>query len=245
MKVMKRVVSILLICLLIAGIIVIAVKGFNVGLKYSENTQIAINIGKTFEINDIKQITSEVFKGQRVIIQKVELYEDMVQITVKEASEGQINELNTKINEKYELENSIDDVEVVQNANVRLRTLIKPYILPISILSIVTILYAMIVYRKQGILYVLYTTAMAIVAPQAILSSLYAVTRIPINRLTSIIAVVVYIASITITMIYFGKKEELKRSIVWKVKWNGEFENKITKNKILKQNKVMKLIINN
>mgnify|MGYP000655253546 FL=1 len=210
MKVMKRVVSILLICLLIAGIIVIAVKGFNVGLKYSENTQIAINIGKTFEINDIKQITSEVFKGQRVIIQKVELYEDMVQITVKEASEGQINELNTKINEKYELENSIDDVEVVQNANVRLRTLIKPYILPISILSIVTILYAMIVYRKQGILYVLYTTAMAIVAPQAILSSLYAVTRIPINRLTSIIAVVVYIASITITMIYFGKKKNSK-----------------------------------
>lgn len=212
MKVMKRVVSILLICLLIAGIIVIAVKGFNVGLKYSENTQIAINIGKTFEINDIKQITSEVFKGQRVIIQKVELYEDMVQITVKEASEGQINELNTKINEKYELENSIDDVEVVQNANVRLRTLIKPYILPISILSIVTILYAMIVYRKQGILYVLYTTAMAIVAPQAILSSLYAVTRIPVNRLTSIIAVVVYIASITITMIYFGKKKNSKEA---------------------------------
>ena len=212
MKVMKRVVSILLICLLIAGIIVIAVKGFNVGLKYSENTQIAINIGKTFEINDIKQITSEVFKGQRVIIQKVELYEDMVQITVKEASEGQINELNTKINEKYELENSIDDVEVVQNANVRLRTLIKPYILPISILSIVTILYAMIVYRKQGILYVLYTTAMAIVAPQAILSSLYSVTRIPINRLTSIIAVVVYIASITITMIYFGKKKNSKEA---------------------------------
>ena len=212
MKVMKRVVSILLICLLIAGIIVIAVKGFNVGLKYSENTQIAINIGKTFEINDIKQITSEVFKGQRVIIQKVELYEDMVQITVKEASEEQINELNTKINEKYELENSIDDVELVQNANVRLRTLIKPYILPISILSIVTILYAMIVYRKQGILYVLYTTAMAIVAPQAILSSLYAVTRIPINRLTSIIAVVVYIASITITMIYFGKKKNSKEA---------------------------------
>lgn len=212
MKVMKKVVSILLICLLIAGIIVIAIKGFNVGLKYSENTQIAINIGKTFEINDIKQITSEVFKGQRVIIQKVELYEDMVQITVKEASEEQINELNTKINEKYELENSIDDVEVVQNANVRLRTLIKPYILPISILSIVTILYAMIVYRKQGILYVLYTTAMAIVAPQAILSSLYAVTRIPINRLTSIIAVVVYIASITITMIYFGKKKNSKEA---------------------------------
>ena len=70
----------------------------------------------------------------------------------------------------------------------------------------------MIVYRKQGILYVLYTTSMAIVAQQAILSSLYAVTRIPINRLTSIIAVVVYIASITITMIYFGKKKNSKEA---------------------------------
>ena len=88
---MKKVVSILLICLLIAGIILISTMGFNVGLKYSENTQIAINIGKKFDVRDVKAIASEVFGKQRVIVQKVELYEDMVQITVKDATEEQIS----------------------------------------------------------------------------------------------------------------------------------------------------------
>ena len=98
---MKKIIKILLVCLFIAGIIVIATIGFNVGTKYSENTQIGINIGKEFDINDIKAITDEVFGNQRALIQKVEMYQDMVQINVEEASEEQIADLNTKINEKF------------------------------------------------------------------------------------------------------------------------------------------------
>lgn len=194
---MKKTIQILLICLIIAGTIVIATVGLNVGTKYSENTQISINIGQKFEISDIKQITDEVFKNQTVLVQAIELYEDMVQITVKEATSEQIEELNTKINEKYQIENTISDIGVMQNANIRLRDIIKPYILPISIVSVITILYTMIIYRKLGIWKVLYTMAINIVAPQAILVSLYAVTRLPINRLTAIISIIVYIISIT------------------------------------------------
>lgn len=194
---MKKTIQILLICLIIAGTIVIATVGLNVGTKYSENTQISINIGQKFEISDIKQITDEVFKNQTVLVQAIELYEDMVQITVKEATSEQIEELNTKINEKYQIENTISDIGVMQNANIRLRDIIKPYILPISIVSVITILYTMIIYRKLGVWKVLYTMAINIVAPQAILVSLYAVTRLPINRLTAIISIIVYIISIT------------------------------------------------
>lgn len=194
---MKKIIQILLICLIIAGTIVIATVGLNVGTKYSENTQISINIGKKFEVNDIKQITNEVFKNQTVLVQVIELYEDMVQVTVEEATSEQIEELNTKINEKYEIENAISDIGVMQNSNVRLRDIAKPYILPISIASIIIILYTMIVYRKLGVWKVLYTMAINIVAPQAILISLYAVTRLPINRLTVIISIIVYIISIT------------------------------------------------
>ena len=43
---MNKIIKILLVCLFIAGIIVISTIGFNVGTKYSENTQIGINIGK-------------------------------------------------------------------------------------------------------------------------------------------------------------------------------------------------------
>lgn len=207
---MKKIIQILLICLMIAGIIVIATVGFNVGIKYSKNTQISINIGKQFEIKDIKEITNQVFQGQQVLIQQVELYKDMVQITVKEATDEQVAELNTKINEKYELENEVSDIDIAKNANVRLKNILKPYILPVSIVSIATVIWAMIIFRKLGIWAVLYTTAMNIVAPQAILVSLYAVTRLPINRLTSVISVIIYIASITLTFTHLYKVKSFK-----------------------------------
>ena len=70
---MKKVIRILLICLIIAGTIVISTIGFNVGTKYSENTQININIGTEFKIEDIRNITNEVFGNTSVLIQQVEL----------------------------------------------------------------------------------------------------------------------------------------------------------------------------
>ena len=60
-NIMKKVIQILLICLIIAGIIVISTIGFNVGTKYAENTQINIYIGSEFKIEDIRSITDEVF----------------------------------------------------------------------------------------------------------------------------------------------------------------------------------------
>lgn len=207
---MNKIIKILLVCLFIAGIIVISTIGFNVGTKYSENTQIGINIGKEFNISDIKEITDEVFGNQRVLIQKVELYQDMLLITVEDASEEQISDLNTKINEKFGIENVITDVEVTHNANLKLKSIVKPYIIPMLIVTILIVLYTIIAYRKLGVLKVLYNTAMAIIVPEAILISLYAVTRIPINRLTMIIGLIVYIASITLNIVYLQKIKQGK-----------------------------------
>ena len=134
----------------------------------------------------------------------------MVQITVKEATEEQISSLNDKINEKYEIENQLTDIKIVHISNVRLRSIIKPYILPISIVSIITIVFAMIVFRKLGALKVAYEVAISIVAPQVILASLYAVTRIPINRLTSIIAIIIFIISLVLPMVKLNKVKEEK-----------------------------------
>lgn len=207
---MKKVIKILLVCLFIAGIIVISTLGFNVGTKYSENTQIGINIGKEFNIKDIKEITDEVFKGQRVLIQQVEMYKDMVQINVKDATEQQISDLNSKLNEKFEINNALTDVEVTHNANVKLKSIIKPYIIPMTIISIIVIIYTMIAFRKLGALKVLYNTAMAIIIPEATLISLYAVARIPVNRLTMIIGIIVYIMPITLNIVYLIKVQKGK-----------------------------------
>ena len=207
---MKKIIKIVLMCLIIAGVIIVATIGFNVGTKYSETTQISIKIGKEFDLKDIKAITNEVFEKQNTQIQYVELYKDMVQITVKEASEEQIKTLNDKINEKYEISNELSNVLVTRQSNVRLRDIVKPYIVPVAIVSAITIVYVMIAFRKLGIWQVLYNTLMNMVAPQAIFAGFYAVTRIPVNRLTVVIAILIYIASIMLNIVYLNKIEQNK-----------------------------------
>lgn len=204
---MKKIIRILLICLIIAGTIVISTIGFNVGIKYSANTQISINMKQEFNVQDVKKIAKEVFKNQPVLVQQVEIYKDMAQITVKEASEEQINELNQKINEKYGLENKIEDLYVTNNSNVKLKTIANQYKIPIAIVSIIVILYAMLLYRKLGIWKVLYTTALNMIVPQTILFSVYAVTRLPINRATAVISIMVYISSIILSFVHLSKKK--------------------------------------
>lgn len=207
---MKKIISILLMCLIIAGVIVVATIGFNVGTKYSETTQISIKIGKEFEINDIQKIANEVFDKQNVLVQYVESYKDMVQITVKDASEEQIKNLNEKVNEKYEISNEISDILVTEQSNVRLRDIAKPYIIPVVTVSIITVLYVTVAFRKLGIGQVLYNTLMNMVSTQAILAGIYAVVRIPINRLTMVIAMVLYIASIALNIVYLNKVKKNK-----------------------------------
>ena len=196
---MKKIAQIILICLVLAGIIVIVTLGFNVGVRYGENTQININIGKEFDSKDIKNIAKEVFGNQSVIVEHVEIYKDVVQITVKDATDEQIEELNNKINEKYELSNDLsnpDDVLVARNANTRLRDLVMPYILPISISAAIIVIYEVIRFRKLGVWKVLYEAILAIIAPQAVLFSIYAIARIPVNRLTAAISIALYMLSV-------------------------------------------------
>lgn len=196
---MKKIAQIILICLVLAGIIVIITLGFNVGVRYGENTQININIGKEFDSKDIKNIAKEVFGNQSVIVEYVEIYKDVVQITVKDATDEQIAELNNKINEKYELSNDLsnpDDVLVARNANTRLRDLVMPYILPISISAAIIVIYEVIRFRKLGVWKVMYEAILAIIAPQAVLFSIYAIARIPVNRLTAAISIALYMLSV-------------------------------------------------
>ena len=43
---MKKIVLILLICLIFAGTVIVCFKGFNVGLPYKSNINISVYVGK-------------------------------------------------------------------------------------------------------------------------------------------------------------------------------------------------------
>ena len=53
------------ILIFVVGIIVVAVKGFNVDLEYQDTKKIEANIGKSFEKEDIENIVKEVLGKER------------------------------------------------------------------------------------------------------------------------------------------------------------------------------------
>ena len=205
---MKKIVKIILIFIIIIGIICMATLKFNIGLKYSNNVQLGVNIGKDFDIKDIKSIASEVFENQRVIVQYIELYRDMVKITVEDATDEQIELLNNKINEEYEIENEVSSIEVTKNDGVDLKNLVKQIAIPVAISAIIIMAYAMCIFRKIGVWAVLYRLLIALVGTQAILMSVYAIVRLPVNNITPIVSIVVYISTVLSCMMYFQREKE-------------------------------------
>lgn len=202
----KRIAYIVLACIIIIGIIVIAFAGFNVSLKYSPNKQVSVYIGKEFETNDIKSIAQEVIGNKQVIVQKVELYEEIASITVKDITDEQIEQLNTKINEKYGLENTVkDDIKVTQSSNLRIRDMVKPLIMPIALSLVIIIIYAGIRYRKINILEVLGKIIGMNVLAIAVFVSVIAITRIPVNALTIPMCLAIYVV---VTLVVFNELEE-------------------------------------
>ena len=67
---MKNKILVGLAIVIIIGIIIITFLGFNVDICYRNYNLVDIKIGQDFNINDIKQITNEVFPKKSVEIQK-------------------------------------------------------------------------------------------------------------------------------------------------------------------------------
>lgn len=186
----------LMVAIIIAGIIITLIKGFNFELKMQETKRIELYLEKQFENNDIKQIAKEVLGNQQVIIQKVEEFEDSVSITAKDITEEQKSEIINKVNEKYEIELDSDSIEIKTIPHTKLSDFIKPYIMPFVIATVISIIYMMIYYRKIGILRVLVDSIVIIVVFQALLFSVMAITRIPIGMFTIPLVIIVYILAL-------------------------------------------------
>lgn len=213
----KNLIEILLGIIIIIGIILTATMGLNLDLMYSSHKSIDINIQKQFENEDVYKIAKEVFENQKVKVQKVELYEDMVSIIVKDATDEQLENLNTKLNEKYELENKKDDMVITNVPSVEISDLVKPYILPVSISFVVIIVYLVIymainnrVNRKLSILKEISKAILTIIGIELLYLSVFAITRLEINYTTLPIGVIIYAFTTILILMNLEKQYKIE-----------------------------------
>lgn len=186
----NKILYLVMIIIIIIGTIIIATKGFEFDIDYRKTKMVEIYLGKEFEIEDIKNITNEVLK--EVKINKVGEFENTVAITVDEITDEELELLIQKTNEKYELENAKEDILSVDLAHTRLRDILRPYIKPMIILTILTLVYLIFIYRKVGLINIIIRYLLNVILPEFTLISLIAILGMPIATYTISILVVLY-----------------------------------------------------
>lgn len=197
----KKIQYIVIALLIIIGIISIFTLRLNFTLMYSEHTRINVYLGKECDLQDIKQIVAETLGKQELFYQEIETFRDSVAINVKSASEEQINLLETKIKEKYEI-NEDESIIVEETVpHLRGRDIVKPYIIPMIIVTLVILAYVGVRYLNLGLIKVISTLIVRLVLSQALLLSIIAIVRIPIGVYTMPIAILLYIGITIYTVV--------------------------------------------
>ena len=202
----SKILIVLIAIIIIAGAIVTATIGLNFDLRYRESKKIELYLQKDFNISDIKQITDEVMEGEEVIIQKVEVFEDTVSIRAQDITDEQKQSIIDKVNEKYGLELEKDNIETKNVPNTRGRDIIKPYILPFFIATLIILVYIGVRYRKLKVIKTLLKTILTLVLSQVVLLSIMAITRIPIGIVTIPLIIIVYLLTLIGITTYFEKE---------------------------------------
>ena len=201
-----KLLTFLVAIVIIAGIVVTLTIGLNFDLRYQEAKKIQLYLEKNFEIEDIKQITDEILPNQATIIQKVEVFEDTVSILAKDITEEQKANIINKVNEKYATTLSTENVKIVNIPHTRGRDIIRPYIMPFGMATIIIIVYMAVRYYKLGMIKTILKTIALLVIAQTTLLSVMAIARIPIGRVTIPLVLAVYVLSLIGITICFEKK---------------------------------------
>ena len=207
----KKIIYGILALIVLVGAVLVVTIGLKLDMKNDANTKIYVYIGKEFDNNDIEQIAKETFETDTAIVQKVEIYNEMALITIKEQNTENINEkiesLNSKINEKYGLENKTEDIVINNETKINMYSVIKPYILPMLISLIVILVYSSIIYRKLGILKNIIIYVLTVICSQLLYASILVITRLPFNMFIIPIGLIIY--AITIVVVTIIKQKQL------------------------------------
>ena len=189
----KKIIYSVLMVLFVAAIIFTAVKGFKV--DYAEGEVVTVNAGRDINLKEISGIVKEVFKGQDVLVQEVELFKDSFSVKTTNVNEEQLNNLVNKINEKYGSKLTRANVEVDHEKNVRLMDILKPYILPVGISLLLILAYYAMRFKWSS---TMYNLIKYLIIVGMLTYSVMVLCRIPVSIITMPCLLTIYALVIVI-----------------------------------------------
>lgn len=188
--------------ILIAGIATFFIHGFNIGNVYGSYTKIGLYIETGVNKEEVRQIVNESFENSEYQMQDVEYFGEMVLITLPQVSDEQIDTFLAKINEKYSLEYTKEDLDIFNMPALTFYEVAEPYIWPVTISIVLGIAYMAIRYYSLGVIKVIGKTILSILIIQALAVSLYLIFNLPIDL--SIVPTVLF--ALGIALLYTANK---------------------------------------
>lgn len=177
----KKILYGLVSIIVLAGIIMYFVQGFNVGTVYGANTKLGLYIENGINLDEIKTIANESFAGKDARYQNVEYFGEMVLITLPQVSDEEINTFITKINEKYSLEYKTEDIGLISMPAMSFGEIVQPYLVPVLVTIAISVIYFAIRYKLLGFGKMMAKTLIVILSVEAVILSIYLIANIVID----------------------------------------------------------------
>lgn len=208
---MLKIMYILAIIIIITGIVATCVWKTNFSLLYAEHSRIDLYLGKDYNLEDLKQIANEVFANEEVVFQEIETFHDSVAINVSQISDEQLTSLKEKIKTKYEIENIDSAITSVTIPHYRVRDMLKPYIAPMVITTLVIFAYVAIRYSNLGIFKVVLKLLINMILSTGVFVSIIEIVRIPVGVYTIPVGILVYVFATLLTVVGFENEMTRKK----------------------------------
>ena len=208
LKSTKNFLCIIIAIIIIVGVIIGKVKGFNIELLYQNRESVIISNNTSLDKSKLEEIAKGVLGDKKFIVQEIERFGNYVEIISSSISEEEKQNLVTKINEEMGLELVADNVGINKIPATRIRDILKPYVLPGIVSIVVVLVYFAIVYHKIGLSKLLLKAILIPVIAEVTYYSIIAITRVPFGRVVNAIALGVYVLTIGALTIYFQKSKE-------------------------------------
>ena len=172
--------------------------------KYQPKQKITISIGKEdYNVDDIKAIANEVFAKEDSVVEKSTDDAKYVTIEANIITNDELEKLNSKINEKYELKNETSSIGVTQVITVneiprvRLIDMAKQYGKYTVISAVIILVYFAIRFKKLGAMKTILGSIISIILSEIFYMAIIAITRYTIDKMVIIGSIAIYIFGVT------------------------------------------------
>lgn len=197
----KTVTLAIIILIIVAGIITLGISGFEKSLAYKAGTRIEVYIPEGYEKQDIMNIAKECFKTEEILFTEVEEVNKVAGIKVIQYTQAQLDNYLLNISEKYEIE--ADDMEYYEVVIPETKTIsvVRPYILPVLIITILVLVYVLIKnYKSENKIKMLLKILGILVITLSLYFSIIALFRLQFSTYTMPLAFAIYIVALLIAI---------------------------------------------